>query len=313
MNLDTLAARVGDVTDPSPETLLAARHRLDEAIRAADHRVVAVRRTRRPRRRVITALVGAAAAAAAVVAVPVLTAGPASAEAVLLLAADAAAQQPDEAAGAAYWHVTSEVVDYQKPEPFRREIWQGRAAASVLRDGGLAREAGRDVPVTETLGGPATFGAVGGHSLSWSDLDALPTDAGELGDRLRQLVAGGDVDEADALWDGVTGLLRESPATPALRRSLWQVAATLPGVELLGPRTDAIGRQGTAIARDSRGGSRMIVVLDPTHGILLEMTDVDADGTTRYRYTLIDQGPSATAPRADPPICGPGSLSGESC
>lgn len=310
MNLDTLAARVGDVTDPSPEALLAGRHRLDAAIRAADHRVVAIRRSRRPRRRVITALAGAAAAAAALLAVPVLTAGPASAEAVLLLAADAAAQQPDEAAGAAYWHVTSEL--YHEGNTGRREIWQGRTAETVARHLDLTDP--DHVPAVVGDGQPATF-SVGGHGLSWADLDALPTDAGELGPYLRAMVKNHPAGEDNELWEDATGLLMESPASPALRRALWQVVASIPDVTLLGTMTDAVGRQGTGIERNelAQHWYRIVFILDPTDGTLLEKKEFDADGTVVSRYTFLDQGPSDTAPQADPPICGPGSLSGESC
>jgi hypothetical protein len=301
------------VTDPSPETLLAARHSLDEAISAADQRVVALRRTRRPRRRVITALAAAVAATAAVLAVPVLTAGPASAEAVLLAAADAAGRQPDHTEGAAYWHVVSEL-DYLDGVPFHREIWLGRTAETVSRTADIAAATGHAPDYTMGNGGPSVF-AVGDHLLSWADLDALPTDPVELGALLRAYVAGHQSGEENALWEGVTGLLRESPASPALRRALWQVAAGMPNVELLGTMTDAAGRQGTAIARDQldRGWFRVVYIFDPADGSMLETRDIAADGTVQYRQTTLDEEPSATAPPADPPACGPGSLSGKSC
>lgn len=319
MNLDTLATRAGAVADPTPDTLAAGRHRLDDAITAAGARVTAVRRSRRPRRWGITALAGAAAAAVAVLAVPLVVAAPASAEEVLLAAAQAAGQQTDEAAGAAYWHVVSEV-DYPDTDPFRREIWQGRTEDSILRDEVLAAEAAADGPTddaltrTESLGGPASF-VVGGEPLSWADLETLPTDAVELEAMLREMVAGHASGEENELWESVTGLLRESPASPALRRALWQVAAGMPDVELLGAMTDAAGRQGTAIERDQldAGWYRVVYILDPADGTLLETRDIDADGNVVYRQTLLEQQPSDSAPQAQPPLCGPGSDDGRSC
>src|SRR4051812_46071752 len=131
MNIDTLAKTTGDIDFPTPERLAAGRHQLDVAIHAADVRVTTVLRRRRRRRRGVSALAGAAAAAAtAVFAMPLFPAVPASAEEVLLAAADAAGQQVDEAAGAAYWHVTSEV-DYPYTEPFRREKWVSRSGESI--------------------------------------------------------------------------------------------------------------------------------------------------------------------------------------
>ena len=319
MNLDTLAKRAGDVTEPTPNALVTGRHQLDEAINAAGVRVTAVRRRRRPRRWGITALAGAAAAAVAVLAVPLGVASPASAEEVLLAAAEAAGQQVDEAAGAAYWHVVSQI-DYPETEPFRREIWQGRFEESILHNEFEAARAAGDGALdpalirTEGLGAPAMF-AVGGTALSWEDLESLPTDPVELEAHLREVVSGHQSGEENELWESVTGLLRESPASPALRRALWQVAANMPDVELVGTMTDSAGRQGTAVERNQLdvGWFRVVYILDPADGTLLETQNIDADGNVVYRQTLLGQQPSATAPEAQPPLCGPGSEDGRSC
>jgi len=322
MNLDTLAKVAGDVTGPTPDTLVAGRYRLDRAIDAAGMRVAALRRGRRRRRWAVSALAGAAATAGAMFAAPLLTAAPASAEEVLLAAADAAGQQVDEAAGAAYWHVVSEV-DYPDTAPFQREIWQGRSSESILRDESIAAQAAQaagDTALdpalirTEGLDDPATF-VVGGDVLTWQDLDALPTDAGELAALLREKVSGHQSGEDNELWESVTGLLRESPASPALRRALWQVAASIPDVELVGAVTDSAGRPGTAVERNQldQGWYRVVYILDPADGTLLETQDVDADGTVVYRWTLLEQEPSDTAPAAQLPLCGPDSESGRSC
>lgn len=326
MNLDTLAKAAGDVAEPTPDNLAAGRYRLDGAIDAAGMRVAALRRGRRQRRWGISALVGAAAAGV-LLAVPLFTAGPASAEGVLLAAADAAGRQADVAAGAPYWHVASEV-DYPTTEPFRREIWQARDGQSILRDEMLAAQAAAaagtstlDPALIRTEGlvneGPvqSAIFVVGGEVLTWQDLDALPTDATELGAFLREKVSGHQAGEDNELWESVTGLLQESPASPALRRALWQVAASIPDVELVGAMTDSAGRHGTAVERNQldQGWYRVLYILDPADGTLLETQDIDAEGTVVYRWTLLEQGPSDTAPAAQPPLCGPGSDSGRSC
>lgn len=319
MNLDTLAQRAGDVTDPAPHSLLAGRHHLDEAITAAGARVTAVRRTRRPRRWGITALASAAAATAALLVVPLVVTTPASAEEVLLAAAEAAGQQADAAVGAEYWHVVSEV-DTPDTAPFTREIWQARSGEGVLRDGFLAAEAaaaGMPDPAllrTESLEGPATF-AVGGESLFWEDLEELPTDPVTLETQLRAMVSGHQSSEENELWESITGLLRESPASPALRRALWQVAANMPDVELLGAMTDSARRQGTAVQRDQLdvGWFRVVYILDPNDGTLLEVQNIDADGDVVSRQTQLQQGRADSAPEAQPPLCGPDSVDGRSC
>ncbi|WP_432571098.1 hypothetical protein [Kineococcus sp. SYSU DK005] len=68
---------------------------------------------------------------------------------------------------------------------------------------------------TENLEGPAVF-ATGGTTRSWQDLEALPTDSDELAALIRREVAGHEAGEANRLRESVAGLLRESPASPAL-------------------------------------------------------------------------------------------------
>ena len=319
MNLEALAKQAGDVTEPTPDQLLAGRRTLDDATQQATARVVTLRRSRRPRRWALTALTGAAAATTAVLITTFGSAPTASAEQVLRLTAEAAGHQPDQAAGAAYWHVRSEL-DYPSSDPTQRDIWQGRTQESVLRDEALAPgvlDGGVLDPAavrTEDLGGPAIF-AVGYDRLTWPDLESLPTDPDQLEALLRQKVAGHPAGEEYQLWEAVTGLLRESPASPALRQALWEVAARMGEVELIGPMTDAAGRRGTAIELDQleQGWYRMLYILDPQTGVLLEEQNIEADGDVAYRSTMLVQEPSATAPAAQPPLCGPGSVPERSC
>ena len=157
--------------------------------------------------------------------------------------------------------------------------------------------------------------AVGGEPLSWEDLEVLPTDPVALETHLRAMVSGHESGEENELWERVTGLLRESPASPALRRALWQVAVNMPDVELLGAKTDSAGRQGTAIQRNQLDVDwfRVVYILDPSNGTLLEVQNIDADGDVVSRQTELEQGPSDSAPEAQPPLCGPDSVDGRSC
>ena len=318
MNLDTLAKTAGDVADPTTESLLAGRRQLDQAIAGAGARVAAVRRNRRPRRWGASILAGAAAVTAALIAVPLVVATPASAESVLLAAAEGAGEQVDEAIGAEYWHVVSEV-EYPETGEFTREVWMGRTADSILIDGITeAYAASVGEPVTEalpmSLDGPARF--ISEAQLTWDDLADLPTDAGELEAYLRQVAEASQADPDEVIWGSVVALLLESPASPELRRAVWNVAASVPDVELLGDMTDAAGRPGTAIERNQLEDNwyRELYILDPSDGTLLEAQSIDAEGTVVWRTTLIEQGPADTAPEAQPFFCGgPDSLSGESC
>jgi hypothetical protein len=294
MDLDTLLRETRDVPDASPAVLSAARAGLDASTDAAALRVAATRRAldrRRRRRVVLSALVGVAASAALVLAptLDLLGRGPggtASATETLLRAAGAAGDQQDGWADAPYWHTVSE---YQDPgrgsTVYRRESWQSRDGVGILVDQG--------VKDGETIGlGPAAFPA-GEKFLTWDELDALPTDPVVLDEQLRAGI-GETHDEDDALFVMVGDLLRESPASPELRRALWEVAARIPGITLVGDVTDAAGRPGVAVARGIQQ-----YVLDPDDGQLLEETyDL---GESLYRGTLLEQGPAETAP-ATPPL-----------
>ncbi|MCW2571275.1 MAG: hypothetical protein JWO88_1333 [Frankiales bacterium] len=71
--------------------------------------------------------------------------------------------------------------------------------------------------------------AAGGSGITWEGLWALPTDAGALEQKLRDRINGADKgDDNSELFVIVGDLLRESPAPPALRKALWQVAANIP-------------------------------------------------------------------------------------
>ena len=91
----------------------------------------------------------------------------------------------------------------------------------------------------------------------------------------------------------VGDLLRESVAPPRLRASLYQVAADIPGIELVGTVTDRAGRRGTAVSA-SRGDTRLELIFDPRTSVLLAMEealvhripDTAAPSGTVLAYTL---------------------------
>lgn len=292
MDLDTLLHDTTGVTDPGAATLARARAVLDEEVRRTS---APARRLRRP---LVAALVAGAASVALVVG-PTLDVGgvspTVSAEAaqVLLAAGRAAGEQPGGWPDAAYWYSRS-----KGPDGAVREIWIGHHRPGVLRDGRV--DAG--VLPLEV----ATF-PTGGTTVDWDGLYALPTEAGALERRLRDGIRGAGPDDDTELFVIVGDLLRESPAPPALRRALWEVAARVPGVELLGPARDAEGRPGVAVRRHDH-----TYLLDPDDGRLLEessgdvgappVVERDAAGEvlrTRdvgHRATYLEQGPADTAP-----------------
>lgn len=301
MTLDDLLTSTATTPDPDSRALVAARARLDDRVAAAGTVVLAHRRRAVRRRRLALTLAGAAAAATLAV-LPLTSLGggepaPAEAAEVLVVASEAAAAQPDDATGAPYWHTVSEHSSTGTADGavFRRETWLSRSGPGLLLDGGVDGSDPIGLP-------PATF-VVGGQSLDWDQLAALPTDPVAL----RSLLASGLPDNSrsreDELFGAVGDLLRENPVPPAVRAALWRIASQIPGVVLVGDVTDQAGRRGTAVEMtvDDGGGAQEVrrLVVDTTTGDLLEETDgsTDRDGRTMTtRYTYLEQGPADALP-----------------
>jgi hypothetical protein len=234
-----------------------------------------------PRRRRLAVLVAAAAlvAVAAIVGPSLLGSRGSSAEAatVLLQAAHSAGQQPGGWPDVPYWHSVS---TYQRDgKTYTREIWISHHGTSVLRDPGVA-------PGVLALG-PGIFPA-GGSAFTWDQLYALPTDPTALAATLRSGIHGAGKDDDSELFVIVGDLLRESPAPPALRQALYEVAASVPGVTADGVVTDRDDRRGNGVTRDGQQ-----YVIDPHTGQLLQEQDQG------WVSTYESQGPATSAPAAD--------------
>jgi hypothetical protein len=288
--LDDLLSAAGRVDEITPGRLRDGRAALESsvsvAVRAAGPAAAHPSRPARPapfglRRKLVLGGI-AVAACAALITVPVLVGagGPgaeASAATVLRAAGNAAAQQQGGWPDAAYWDVVS--VYQRDGKTYHREIWVAHHGQSVLRDNGVADGV---LPL-----GPGEFPA-GGTALTWDQLYALPTDPGQLTAALQADVKGAGPDAQSELFTIVGDLLRESPAPPALRKALYDVAAGIPGVHLTGKVTDTLGRAGTGV---ERGGETLVI--DPADGALL----ADNEGSG-WSATFVSQGPASSAPAA---------------
>jgi hypothetical protein len=280
MDLDTLLRDTSSVPDPTASALADGRAALDAAVPPV--RALHLVRRKRARRLALTALVASAASIALIVGPTVPFGGQphanAAAAQVLLRAGAAAGARDGNWQDAAYWHSVSSYV--RDGQDVRREIWIGHHEIGVLKDPGV------DTSVVIPLE-VALFPA-GGSGITWDGLWTLPTEAGALEQKLREGINGAGKDDDSELFVIVGDLLRESPAPPALRKALWQVAANIPGIELIGDVTDHAGRPGVAVERN---GERY--VLDPSDGRLLE------ESSTGWRATYLEQGPADSAPAAD--------------
>ena len=164
--------------------------------------------------------------------------------------------------------------------PSVREIWIARDGSGRIRersgkpvfltaaDRAAWLAAGR--PVIEKSGTADDRYGPGG--LHFEDLSSLPTDPKRLAETLRQRAALTDVPVDVETFVIVGDLLRETIGPPAVRAALYQVAASLPGVQLVGRVTDPAGRAGIAVAMtsDYSGGLvRHELVFDPRTSALL--------------------------------------------
>jgi len=314
--LDELLSTTGQVDDVTPERLRQGRAALDTAVTAARNAQSAVqppqplRRPGRPGRsgtrgRLLAARATAAAAIVAGTTVAVLAShsggsqvGPSTSAApgsgagltaaVLLRAAgQAAGAQPGGWPNAAFWHVAS--VYTRSGKTYHRDIWISHYGKGVLEDDGVSP-------------GPMDIGTGSFEGLTWAQLYALPTDPATLqqvleskftqgfGSDADPAPSPGEVPQSQELFVVVGDLLRESPAPPALREALYQVAANIPGVVVRGAYTDALGRTGTAVERNHEA-----LVIDPRNGQLLADVYGDPAGGGPA-YTFVSQGPAASVP-----------------
>jgi hypothetical protein len=119
------------------------------------------------------------------------------------------------------------------------------------------------------------------HQLRYLRSGSLPTDPEEL----RRLIEarkipgiGGPPGEAET-FELIGEMLRETDLRPALRAAIYEVAAELSGIELLGPVRDPAGREGIGVAfTDHRRGIRHELIFDSADAALLGEREVVVGG-----------------------------------
>lgn len=259
--------------DPDTGAAVAARARLMEVLvpRAA-RRAPRRRRSVRP----VAALGTVAAALAIALAVPALLPGtnePSAAAETLRRAALVAADQPwtPVASGRyvytetrAMWQTVTVVgpgdssVEFENVE---REIWinpDGSGRIREVRDGEASDE---------------TFGR---GELHFEDLSAVSTDLAALRAFIEERAGQADPPTDYEMFVVIGDLLRETHASPELRAALYEVAATLPRVELLGELTDEAGRPGVGVGY-THLGIRHELIFDPDTSAILGERQVQVD------------------------------------
>jgi hypothetical protein len=114
----------------------------------------------------------------------------------------------------------------------------------------------------------------------------LPTDPDALYAEIHDRAVGHGNSTNAEMFSLVADSLRETDASPALRASLYEVAARISGVELVGPTKDRIGRRGVAVAYvDSKIHERHELIFDPGTSALLGEEYVQLAGNP-YDYPV---------------------------
>jgi len=294
MKTHTPATRApGDEATAWAREALLARIRAEDAATAASARaqVTDQRHTRRSRPRVWrwAGVAAAIVAAAAVAGAFLFDGGPArpdtAAASALHQAAVVALKQPSPAPLAAgeYAYTKSEGVyltstaakgkaTMSTHTPFVRETWMGAQSRLRETDGKAEFVTVQDRANWIAAGKPDFFGDPGTSVDSlgrYVPLD-LATDPGALFAELEAQAVGQGTGLYHEMFVLVGDDLRETSTSPAQRAALYDVAARIPGVELIGNVTDSTGRPGVAVAMtDQTSHVRQVLVFDPKTSQLL--------------------------------------------
>ncbi|MEV0995180.1 hypothetical protein [Nonomuraea sp. NPDC050202] len=223
---------------------------------------------RRRRRRLSWAVIPATAAALALILLILRDQPMETGRQILLTAATSAASATSQGT---YWHVRK-VYDGVR----ETELWvtrQGRAWTA---------EQGRVTRVT----GRSPF-SMAGRDLTFAEIQALPSDAAELRERVAAMLPAGS---QSLLADALGGLLWTKPSPPGVRAAAYRALADLPEVRYLGTATDDRGRAGEAFSFGLPSGVRRTLIIDPGTSQVLSSED-----GTRSELVLVagwtDEGP----------------------
>jgi hypothetical protein len=203
----------------------------------------------------------------------------------------------------------------------RREIWIGMDRSGLIRSARIGWGFFNDEQRTrwETTPHPEAIedlspaidlfapGCLGGQAFTGAE---LPTDRSELASALAQ--------QRRLSLHRIGELMGEALLPVQLREALYEVAAALPGAELLANAGDELGRTGPGVARTERG-VREELIFEPDSGELLARREVMVDpaadfappgavvGWTCYLSRQhVDGLPEGIPPIPGPPCSPPG-------
>ena len=207
--------------------------------------------------------------------------------------------------------------------PQRRQIWINATGAGRIleipdrpsflsaRDK-LACEASHQALLRDSAQRSDTWYAPGCYDLGdASRLTGSFEDPQTLLRRMHAIHGGPSGPSAD--FEIVGDFLRESDASPALRAAIYRAAATIPGVRLVGPATDRLGRHGIAMSltsHDSAYPDTTFELIFAPHDSTLLAEQITRTSTGQQigwgvydKSTLVRRIPGVAPSRISPP-CG---------
>ncbi|WP_433514230.1 CU044_5270 family protein [Nonomuraea sp. CA-143628] len=126
---------------------------------------------------------------------------------------------------------------------------------------------------------------------AYARLGAWPTDPAQV----RAKIVADTGEEPLRIWRSLQSLVRESVVRPSLGAALYQVAAGLDGIVLIGDSVDAAGRPGLAVAMDEGDGTRSELIFDrKTYRYLGERTINTRDRKVKMSAQAITERKGAT-------------------
>lgn len=204
--------------------------------------------------------------------------------------------------------------EYSALVPQVREIWLGPDDNGWLHENGGEPTflSDRDRQAWIADGSPNMGTGVSntklesGANSQMPSLD-LPSDPDQLYARLHREADGNANGVYPEMFTLIGDALRENYTTPAQRAALYEVAARLPGIELVGATKDALGRPAVAVAMENgHNDARSTLLFDPRSYALLGEEDVVLPGnsfgypagTVVGHATYVDQKVVDSVPRS---------------
>lgn len=156
---------------------------------------------------------------------------------------------------------------------------------------------------------------VNAFDLPYAQLQNLPTRVDALWLVVKRMAGrGSQIWQRHEMFTVIGDILREDPVPAQVRAALYEVAARIPGINVIGPTHDAAGRPALAVAlNDAFDGYREELLFSPRTAKLLGEQDVVVrpsarfhvkPGTVTYSATYLGSGIVKRAGRPPPAVTG---------